>query len=45
MLWSDHRSDEPSAETRQARVMVRRGGWVLALLLPSLMVLVVAWRP
>ncbi|MDI5966865.1 morphogenic membrane protein MmpB [Streptantibioticus silvisoli] len=45
MLWSQGRPHQPSAESRRAGVMVRRSGWVLGVLLPSVMVMVVAWRP
>jgi hypothetical protein len=42
MLWSD-RPDEPPQELRAAQAMLRRGAWVVAILLPTVLVVVVAW--
>lgn len=44
MLWSD-RFEEPSLESRTAQVMLRRGGLVIAFLLPGVMLVVAVWFP
>jgi hypothetical protein len=42
MLWSD-RPDEPPQELRAAHAMLHRCAWVVALLLPMVLLVVVAW--
>lgn len=43
MLWSDLSDDEQPEELRRAQVMLRRGGLVIAIMAPLVM-LIASWR-